>query len=258
MKYLLLLMVIIASINSYGQKITGTVIDKTTKQPISGALVSTGASKTITNKHGEFEIAAPGSNDSLKIVHFAYKTYTILITKATATLYIELESTVISLNVVTVHGDKDFKKDSIANRIAYAKQFNYKGPTVMDAFNGNPDKQPGELISINPLLLIAALTKKSTPEYKFNKILIRDEQAEYVDTKFNRGIVSGITGLKGDTLSVFLTTYRPTYLFAKSATDYDMEIYIRDSFREFQKNGVSGADPFHDKANKNAGPVKLN
>jgi hypothetical protein len=244
--------------NSYGQKITGSVVDKTTKQPVSGALVSLGKLKTLTNKLGEFEIAVSELNDSLKIVHFAYKTYTVLINKATTTLHIELEPAVISLNVVTVHGDRDFKKDSIANRIAYAKQFNYKGPTIMDAFTGNPDKQPGELISINPLLLIAALTKKSTPEYKFNKILIRDEQAEYVDRKFNRGIVSGITGLKGDTLSVFLTTYRPTYLFAKSATDYDMEIYIRDSFKAFEKDGISGADPFHDKVNKNAGPLKLN
>jgi hypothetical protein len=258
MKYLLSSILIISIIHGYGQNISGTVIDKNTQLPISGALISLGNSKTYSNTSGRFEIVNAALNDSFKIVHFAYKTYTAIISKMVVTLHIELEPTVISLNMVTVHGDRNFKKDSIENRIAYAKQFNYKGPTIMDAFTGNPNKQPGELISINPLLLIAVLTKKSTPEYKFNKILIRDEQADYVDRKFNRGIVSRITHLRGDTLSEFLIHHRPTYQFAKKSTDYDMEIYIRESFKKFEKEGFTGSDPFYDASNKNAEQVKLN
>jgi hypothetical protein len=258
MKCLLSFIFIITVVHGYGQNISGTVIDKTTRQPVSGALVSIGNSKTFTNTSGRFEIANTALNDSLKIVHFAYKTYTAVISKMVVTLHVELEPTVISLNTVTVHSDRNFKKDSIENRITYAKQFNYKGPTVMDVFTGNPNKQPGELISINPLLLIAVLTKKSTPEYKFNRILIRNEQADYIERKFNRGVVSRITHLKGDTLSEFLIRYRPTYQFAKKATDYDMEIYIKESYERFQKEGFTGANPFHNVSNKNAEPVKLN
>lgn len=106
--------------------------------------------------------------------------------------------------------------------------------------------------------MIAALTKKSTPEYKFNKILIRDEQADYLDRKFNRGIVSRITHLRGDTLSEFLIRYLPTYQFAKKSTDYDMEIYIKESYEKFKKEGFSGSDLFHNALNKNVEPVKLN
>jgi len=257
MKYLLLLIVLFTCCSSYGQKITGIVIDKTTKQPINGALVNLGSSKTYTNTSGVFEIINTALNDSLKVVHFAYKTYTISISKAITTLHIELEPTVISLNIVTVNGDRNFKKDSIENRIAYAKQFNYKGPTIMDAFTGNPNKQPGELISINPLLLIAAFTKKSTPEYKFNKILIRDEHEQYVDEKFNKGIVSRITGLSGDTLSVFLTQYRPTYQFVLKATDYDMEVCIKESFKRFENDVGTSSDPFHHTSNMDYEPVRL-
>jgi hypothetical protein len=133
MKYLLSLIFIVTVANGYGQKITGFVVDKTNQLPISGALVSIGTSKTYTNMSGRFEITNTALNDSLKIVHFAYKTYTVVISKTVVTLHIELEPTVISLNTVTVHSDRNFKKDSIENRIAYAKQFNYKGPTVMDA-----------------------------------------------------------------------------------------------------------------------------
>jgi hypothetical protein len=251
MKYLLMLTILFICSVSYAQKITGVVMDKATKQPVSGALVIAGSAKTRSNLSGGFEIAITASSDSLKITHFAYKTYTIAISKVTTVLDIELEPTVISLNTVTIHGDRDFKKDSIENRIAYAKQFNYKGPTVIDAFTSNPNKQPGELISINPLILIAALTKKSTPEYKFNKILIRDEHEQYVDEHFNKGIVSRITGLSGDTLSVFLTQYRPTYQFVLKATDYDMEVYIKECLKRFEDGEIRSSSPFYDISNKN-------
>ncbi len=258
MKYLVLLTILFKCCVSYGQKITGFVTDKGTRQPVSGALVSAGGAKAYTNLSGGFEIAITALSDSLKISHFAYKTCTIAVGKVVTVLHIELEPTVISLNTVTIHGDRDFKKDSIENRIAYAKQFNYKGPTVMDAFTGNSNKQPGDLISINPLILIAALTKKSTPEYKFNKILIRDEHEQYVDEHFNKGIVSRVTGLSGDTLSVFLTQYRPTYQFVLKATDYDMEVYIKESWRKFEKEGFKSSALFTGASNTNEEAVKLN
>ncbi len=250
MKYLLLLILLGTFACTYSQKVTGFVIDKTSKQPVSGALVSAGSAKTYTNLSGGFEIDVAASSDSLKITHFSYKTYTVAVSKIATVLRIELEPSVISLNTVTIRGDRDFKKDSIENRIAYAKQFNYKGPTVMDAFTGNSNKQPGDLISINPLILIAALTKKSTPEYKFNKILIRDEHEQYVDEHFNKGIVSRVTGLSGDTLSVFLTQYRPAYQFVLKATDYEMEVYIKECFKKFEKSGFAGPDPLHNSSSQ--------
>jgi hypothetical protein len=258
MKYLMLLIISFICCSVYGQKITGVVIDKTTKQPVYDALISLGNAKTRTNVSGVFEIPATGLNDSLKVAHFAYEPYRMAISKNTTVLRIELEPKVTKLNEVTIRGSKDFKKDSIENRLAYAKQFNYKGPTVMDAFTGNPDKGPGELISINPLILIAALTKKSTTEYKFNKILIRDEHEQFIDEHFNKGIVGRITDLKGDTLSAFLMQYRPTYEFVKKSTEYDMEVYIRQSYKKFKAEGISVSNPFHDATNENGDGVKLN
>ena len=146
--------------------------------------------------------------------------------------------------MVTIYGDKNFKKDSVNNRLEFEKQFNYKPPRLIDAFNTNAIKQPGELITINPFTLLAVLTKKSSPEYKFNKKLIEDEQEDYVSQKFNKGAVFKITGMKGDTLSEFLTRYRPAYQFAVKATAYDMQIYIKESFIKFKKEGFPGNSAF--------------
>ncbi|MFI5159548.1 MAG: hypothetical protein ACHQF4_11825 [Sphingobacteriales bacterium] len=250
LKYSLIALYVFTALGSSAQKITGTITDKTTGEPVRGAMVSLGNSNFFTNTLGAFELDVSSYKDTLKIVHFAYVSYIEPISPVLVVLHIQLEPAVIKLKEVRIHSarERSFKEDSINNRLEYASQFNYKGLTVMDAFSGNPNKQPDELISVNPLLLIAALTKKGTPEYKFNKILLRDEQAAYVDRKFNRGIVSQITGMKGDTLSGFLTRYRPTYQFVKKASDYEMINYIKDSYKQFKTEGFKGSSPF---ANQN-------
>lgn len=239
-------MCVFAASDSSAQKITGIVTDKTTGEPVRGAMVNLGNSKTFTNSLGEFELKVLSYRDTLKIVHFAYITYSKAISPVLIALHIQLEPAVIKLKEVRVHSDRErsFKEDSVNNRLEYAKQFNYKAPKVIDAFSDNPNKQPGELISLNPLLLIAALTKKSTPEYQFNKLLLSDEKETFVDRKFNRGIVSQLTGMKGDTLSEFLTRYRPSYGFVKKASDYEMINYIKDSYKQFKKEGMKESNPF--------------
>jgi len=243
----------------YAQKVTGLVIDKATKQPISGVVIKAMAATTRTNQLGQFEIALAYPNDSLKIIALGYQTRFVVAGKSNVLITIELTPKVNNLNEVTIIGDRSFKKDSLANRADYARQFNYKGPRVIDAFtNGSHFYYPGEFFSVNLLVLVQALTKKSTPEYKFNKLLIRDEHEQYVDEHFNRGIVSGITQLKGDTLAAFLLQYRPGYEFVKKSTDYDMEVYIRGCYKKFKDVGFKSADAGLENADKRNARVKLN
>ena len=243
----------------YAQKVTGLVIDKVTRQPISGVVIKAALVTTHTNQLGQFEIALAHPDDSLKITALGYQTLFVAAGKPNVLLTIELTPKINNLNEVTIIGDRSFKKDSLANRADYARQFNYKGPRVIDAFtNGAHFYYPGEFFSVNLLVLVQALTKKSTPEYKFNKLLIRDEHEQFVDEHFNRGIVSGITQLKGDTLAAFLLQYRPTYDFAKKSTDYDMEVYIRGCYKKFKDAGYKSVDAVLGKADKSEGAVKLN
>lgn len=240
MKYLWIFIILSCGNNTLGQTISGVVTDKSNKRPVGNVIITVGQLKTITNIYGQFEFATMGLCDSLKINHFGYKPYSFYINKATAVLVINLEPSSISLNVVVVKANKNFRKDSVNNRITNEKQFNYIGPTVADAFTGSGQRQPGELFSINPIVLVQALTKKSSREYKFKQKLIRDEQADYIDHKFNEGNVTRITGLKGDTLSTFLVNYRPDYRFAKKSTIYEMDVYIKESLEKFKKDGMKG------------------
>jgi hypothetical protein len=228
---------------AYGQNIAGTVTDKLTRQPVIGATVSLGNIKTTTNQQGVFLLVSADKKDSLYIRHINYKTYSCLPGKGNSSLHIELDPARISLNTVTIHGERNFKQDSINNRMAYAKQFDYTGPKVKDIFSTAP-KQTGELLSINLLALVDVLTKKSTNEYKFNKTLIRDEQADFVDHKFTVSKVQQLTGMKGDTLTTFMVDYRPAYPFVKKASEYDMINYIKDSYQRFKQSGFKRDDLF--------------
>ena len=243
MKYFLFAVMVFSGFAAFGQKISGMVIDKATRQPIVGALVNAEQVTVRTDKLGEFEIELTHPADSLKISALGYKIFYVPAGKPNVFLTIELEPKITDLKEVTIYGSKSFKKDSLANRADFQKQFNYKGPRVIDAFTGGGNYVPGQLISINVLLLVEALTKKSTPEYKFNKVLIRDEHEQYVDEHFNRGVVSRVTNLQGDTLRAFVVQYRPTYEFVLKATVYDMEVYIKDCYKKFEKDGFKINDP---------------
>jgi hypothetical protein len=114
----------------------------------------------------------------------------------------------------------------------------------MDAFVHHVPNSTSELLTVDVITLVRALTKKSTRAYKFNKLLLRDEKANYVNQKFSHGLVARVTGLKGDTLSAFVVQYRPTYAFAHKVTDYEMELYIKDCYQKFLKEGIKGDELF--------------
>jgi len=238
MKYLIAFILLLIG-HCCAQQLRGMVVNTENKMPVASALVSMGKSHVYTDSFGQFSIDNSGS-DSLIVSHMAFKTYKGVVSKAVANLRVTLEPAPIGLKEVNIHArrEEEFKKDSIANREFYAAQFNYTGPKVMDAFTGNPNKQPGELISINPILLIQALTKKGTPKYKFHKALLNNEQADYVNHRFNHGLVSRVTGLKGDTLSAFMVKYWPEYKFVHKSTDYEIEVYIKDCYRKFVGKGI--------------------
>jgi hypothetical protein len=243
-KYTFLLFFAITSLAAFGQKVSGVVIDKASRQVMPGVVVSAANKTTRTNQAGQFEIDVLNSTDSLKISAIGYKILLVAHGKSNTFLTIELESKVTSLNEVTIYGSKSFKKDSLANRDEYGKQFNYTPPKLKDVIGLPTSDRPGQLLSIDVLALVRYLTYKSSPDYKFKQVLIRDEHEQFVDEKFNRGNVSRITKMQGDTLLSFLAKYRPTYEFVLKSTDYDMEVYIKDCHKKFEQEGFAMKGPF--------------
>ena len=171
MKYFLLTILLCSGFAAFGQKISGMVIDKSTSEPIVGALVSDGKITIRSDKRGLFEIAVAHLTDSLKISAMGYKTLIVAAGKGNEFLTVSLAPKITNLNEVTVYGSKSFKQDSLANRDEYTKQFHYTPPKLKDVVGFNPGSGTYQLLSINVLTLIDYLTYKSSPEYKLSRCL---------------------------------------------------------------------------------------
>lgn len=83
--------------------ITGTVIDKMSRQPIPGVQVSTMNDKkyVLTNKDGKYKIAIENASSQLKFTYIGYKTQTIK-TGNSLIINIELEATNLRLKEIVI------------------------------------------------------------------------------------------------------------------------------------------------------------
>jgi len=55
------------------QNVNGYVLDKTSNQPLPGAIVSLGANTSITSERGEFTLSVPGKARKLKVHYTGYE-----------------------------------------------------------------------------------------------------------------------------------------------------------------------------------------
>ena len=70
-KYLLIILVFLSILTSYSQKISGTITDETTKEPLIGVnVILSNTNGTTTNIDGEFSLIAKVGENSIT---FKYK-----------------------------------------------------------------------------------------------------------------------------------------------------------------------------------------
>ena len=150
-------------------------------------------------------------------------------------IIIRLKQVPVMLKDVVIRANRDHKKDSINLRRDYARVFNYQPPKLTDAFITPPSNVPFAFVSIDLLTVLSALTKNNDPAYKLKKELLRDEQADYAATRFNRGLVTRVSGLKGDSLNLFMDKYYPPVNWVMKSSDYDIVLYIKSKLTDFKK-----------------------
>ncbi|MDN5284424.1 MAG: CarboxypepD reg-like protein [Mucilaginibacter sp.] len=243
MRYLFILLMVCSCLCSYGQTVSGIVTDKRTRQPVTGAWVTSSKATAISGIQGEFTINTAKS-DTVKVKMQGYKLYGLPVNpSAKKNLQIVLEEAIIELNVVHVTAKRDRVKDSLNNRKMFAKEFNAAPPKLKDIIvvSSNPGPIPIAGVTIIPSQFIKALTYKHSREYKFKQVLIRDEQARYIDSRFSERLVTELTGLKGDSLLDFMDKYRPGIEKVKTMSDYDIRAYINISAPKFRSSFVSKA-----------------
>lgn len=140
---------------------------------------------------------------------------------------VNLEKRIITLETAKVVSS--YNADSLARRNEYQKIF-AKQPGIT-GFN-TPEKGFGVILS--PL---SFFSKNAKEKRRLKKRLLKQEQDDYIDRFFPVEWVSKLTGLRSDSLHLFMYGYRPSYKFCRKADRQAMLIYINDKLKEFRKPG---------------------
>lgn len=72
---------------------------------------------------------------------------------------------------------------------------------------------------------------------RFEDYMNKEIEETKIDRIFNKRIVSEITSLEGEDLQAFMELYRPSLSVAENWGQYDLMLYINNSFKSWENNG---------------------
>ena len=220
------------------QVISGKVIDKSTRVPMKYIFVTCTSGSAFTNDNGVFTLKITAPFDTVRIKTMGYQPYKFAVSRwGSFVKVIELEGKSIQLGEVRITAKKNYYKDSVSMRQEFARQFNFTGPKLKDILRPMSSYVPFAFVSIDVGMLVRALTKKHNPDYKLKQILLRDEQENHVNARFNKTLVADITHLQGDSLDNFMSSYRPTPAILDKLSDYELIRYIKTNLEKFRIKG---------------------
>ena len=213
-------------------RLKGTVYDSSRIYPLAGvSVLSTSGTGTATNSEGLYEIEV-SMKDSIWFSYLNKPTVKYPIAKINDYTQFDLS---LQINVPVLRevkvAPRNYKLDSIRNRIEYEKVFNFQRPNVSSLTSIGPT---GAGINIDELIRVFQFRKNKQME-KFQNRLILQEQDKFVDHRFSKALVRRLTQLDGGALDSFMTMYRPPYEFALMAAEYDFQLYIKDAFKDYQR-----------------------
>ena len=227
------ILLLLAARNSHAQnfKLRGTVYDSSRIYPLEAVSVLTSAGKgTLTNSSGQYEIDV-SLNDSIWFSYLNKPTvrYPIAKIKDFTQFDLSLQVNIPVLKEVKVI-PRNYKLDSIRNRIEYEKIFNFHRPNISSLTTIGPT---GAGIDINELIRVFQFRKNRNME-KFQSRLEEQEHDKFVEHRFSKSLVRRLTQLDGDALDSFMVMFRPGFEFTAASSDYDFQTYIKNAFEKFK------------------------
>jgi hypothetical protein len=212
-------------------KLQGTVYDSSRTFPVEAvSVLSTSGRGAVTNASGAYTLEV-SNKDSVWFSYLGKPTmkFAVASIRDLSQFDLALRVPVTTLKEIRLK-PRDYRQDSIQNRIDYARAFDFQRPNLGSMTSIGPG---GAGIDINELIR-AFQFRKNRSAMSFQKRLLQQEQDKFIDHKFNKGLVRRLTELSGEELDDFMVKYRPPYEFVLYASDYDFQAYIKESFRDFR------------------------
>lgn len=227
-----------ASNNASAQyfKLKGTVYDSTKTYPMSSvSVLSTSGKGTLTDMNGRYELEVK-ETDSVWFSYLNKPTVKYSIAKILVSdqFDIALHVNIPVLKELVIR-PRNYKMDSLQNRLDYAKGFNWEKPKI----KANVGTDMGSAVGFDLDEIIRMFQfRKNKSMTMFRDRLVRQEQDKFIDYRFSKALVLRLTGLTGEERDDFMLRYRPDYEFCLAVGEYDFQAWIKNCFERYkqQKN----------------------
>lgn len=216
----------------------GTVLDSSRTYPMPAVSVqATNGAGTTTDANGSYQIKV-GPKDSIWFSYLGKPTRKFPVEKIADLnqFDIALQRSIPVLPELKIR-PRNYRQDSLQNREDYAKIFNFHKPNVESLTSIGPN---GAGVDIDELIRVFQF-KKNNSTMRFQQRLLQQERDKFVDHRFSKALVRRLTGLDGEALDRFMQAFRPSFEFAAYSSDYQFQLYIKESAAKFKQGAASPA-----------------
>lgn len=205
------------------QTISGSVIG--VADPLNGAIIknTTARKVTLSDLKGNFKISA-AKGDTLIVSFYNYKTDTLMVNGQTF-FTITLQPLIQLLSEVLIKSNRLSPLAQLKKNQQNYKQIYRIGDNSRLLSTSGDYQHIGVGLSIDALY--STFSKEGKDARHLQHVFVNQYYNDIVDNRFNKSLVSKITGYQGRQLEDFMADNRPTYEFIQLATDYDLIQYIQ-------------------------------
>ncbi|HJS55042.1 MAG TPA: hypothetical protein VJ765_10870 [Chitinophagaceae bacterium] len=219
-------------------KLRGVVYDSTRTYPvISVSVLTTSGKGTATDLYGRYEIDVK-ETDSVWFSYLNKPTIKYAVKKIfdASNFDIALHINVPVLKEVIVK-PRNYKLDSIQNRIDYAKAFDWQKPKISGTASGDLGSAAG--FDLDQIIRMFQF-RKNQRMAAFQERLLQEEREKFIDHRFNKALVLRLTGLVGAERDSFMVSCRPTYEFCLYMGEYDFQYFIKQCYEAYKSEKSAG------------------
>lgn len=222
-----ILLLLLPCLPAFAQSVQGRVTDGATGLPLVAVSVINVRTQqaATTNEYGLYAIDAT-EGDKVAFTYVGYKTVERVRPAGLniANINVTMEPSSTQLKEFVLKGDRrtQYQIDSAERTVVYRTPLNRKPPSPFNS----------------PVSAIAELfSKKARMAYEFQETFANDEMNRFIDTRYTKEIVKKLTGIADDSIGFFMYEYPMPYDFARNATDLEVKMWIRDSYKAWIKGG---------------------
>ena len=229
----LMLLLLTSLVVSAQVRVSGTVYDLSKKVGLEAvSVLSTSGAGTMTDKTGRYTLVVK-EYDSIWFSYLNKPTpkYPVQSIQNFSNFEISLHVAITTLPEVRIM-PRNYRRDSVQNRLDYAKAFDFQKPGVGSVLSVGPNGGAG--LDINEFINMFKF-RRNRRMLAFQDRLLMEEEERFIDHRFSRALIIKLTGLRAAALDTFIARYRPTVEFTQYSTDYEFQSYIKNCFLHYQQ-----------------------